>query len=256
MSWLFSRVLVEEYLGDISSDGEQSAPSNGNPTQLAYLLPDKMTDFSRLFQFGMTYKPLTDDRGEELLTLYRAAFPVRTSAKPIKTVTDSMENEAECGKKWHGSLAKYDLNLCSWKTHQCSLLGGLELFSETWPKWGSMRNGECWERTMWGHTIEGKEFGWLPTPVASDWMTGQTNGIHYKNRRFVRISQTTGTEFGAKLTSAYRLMTGNHLPASFSEWMMGWPVGWTDLKRLEMDRFLPWQRSHSKPYCQDSKRAV
>jgi hypothetical protein len=60
MSWLFSQALVEEYLGDISLDGEQSVQSSGNPTQLAYCAPDKMTVFSRLSRFGMTYKPLTE----------------------------------------------------------------------------------------------------------------------------------------------------------------------------------------------------
>jgi hypothetical protein len=77
MSWLFSQVLVEEYLGENFSDGEQSVPLNGKPTQQAYCAPDKMTDFSRLSQFGMTYKPLTENLGEELLTLYLAAFPAK-----------------------------------------------------------------------------------------------------------------------------------------------------------------------------------
>jgi hypothetical protein len=79
MSWLFSQALVEEYLGDTSLDGEPSVPLNGNITQVAYCAPDKMTKFSRLFRFGMTYKPLTETRGEELLTLYLADFHARTS---------------------------------------------------------------------------------------------------------------------------------------------------------------------------------
>jgi hypothetical protein len=78
MSWLFSQALVEEYLVDTSSDGEQSAPLNGNHTQQAYCVPDKMTAFSRFSRFGMTFKPLTANRGEELLTLYRAAFHAKT----------------------------------------------------------------------------------------------------------------------------------------------------------------------------------
>ncbi len=81
MSWLFSQVLVEEYLGDTFSDGEPSAPLSGNNTQQAYCAPDKMTKFSRLSRFGMTYKPLTESRGEELLTLYLAGFPAKTLAQ-------------------------------------------------------------------------------------------------------------------------------------------------------------------------------
>ena len=79
MSWLFSLALVEEYLGENCSDGEPSAPLSGNLIPQAYCAPDKMTGFSRLSRYGMMYKPLTEDRGKELLTLYRAGFPAKTS---------------------------------------------------------------------------------------------------------------------------------------------------------------------------------
>jgi DNA (cytosine-5)-methyltransferase 1 len=79
MSWLYSQALVEEYLGENFSDGEQSAPSNGSHIPQAYCAPDKMTDFSRLSRFGMTFKPLTDAHGKALLTSYRAAFHAKTS---------------------------------------------------------------------------------------------------------------------------------------------------------------------------------
>jgi hypothetical protein len=35
MSWLYSQVLVEEYLGDTFLDGEQSVPLSGKHTQQA-----------------------------------------------------------------------------------------------------------------------------------------------------------------------------------------------------------------------------
>ena len=78
MSWLYSQALVAEYLGENFSAGEQSVPLSGNPIPQAYCAPDKMTDFSRLSRFGMTYKPLTESRGEELLTLYLADFHAKT----------------------------------------------------------------------------------------------------------------------------------------------------------------------------------
>ncbi len=28
------------------------------------------------------------------------------------------------------------------------------------------------------------------------------------------------------------------------EWWMGWPVGWTELRPLETDKFRQWSRSH------------
>ena len=78
MSWLFSQALVEASLVDTSLVGEQFVQSNGKPTQQAYCAPDKMTDFSRLSQFGMMYKPLTENLGEKLLMLYLEDFHVKT----------------------------------------------------------------------------------------------------------------------------------------------------------------------------------
>jgi hypothetical protein len=79
MSWLFSQALVEEYLVDTSLVGEQSVQSNGKPTQQAYCAPDKMTGFSRLSRFGMTFKPLTENLGDKLLMLYLEDFHAKTS---------------------------------------------------------------------------------------------------------------------------------------------------------------------------------
>jgi len=245
MSWLFSQALVEEYLGGNFSDGEQSVPLNGKPTQQAYCAPDKMTDFSRLSQFGMTYKPLTESRGEELLTLYLEDFRAKICPQ-LETEKDLTESEVDYGKRWGGLLAKLDLDSSLWRTPQCSLIMDSTECLQTFPNWGLMRDGVLWEQTMLAHPIEGNDFGWWPTPVASDYMTGQTNGITYTGKRFVRTSHKTGTEFGAKLTSAYRLMTGNHLPANFSEWMMGWPQDWTELKPVGTAKFQKWQQQRGE----------
>ena len=129
-------------LGESSLDGKQSAPLNGNHIQQAYCAPDKMTDFSRLSRFGMMFKPLTEILGEELLMWYLEDFPAKTYPQQGEA-RGLTENDQECGEKWHASFVKFDLDSCSWKTHQCSLAGDLEEFSETWPQWGLMLNGEC-----------------------------------------------------------------------------------------------------------------
>jgi hypothetical protein len=215
MSWLFSQALVEEYSEAICLDGEQFVQSSGNNTQQAYCAPDKMTGFSRLSRFGMTYKPLTENRGEELLTLYLEAFHAKTSQQLAKA-QELMENEAECGEKWRGSFTKYNPNSYSWKTHQCSLLGDLDEFLETWPQWGLMRDGECWEQRTLAHLIKETESGLLqnkwPTPTSSDWMSPKQNGIELTNNRFVRTSLTTGTKFGAKLSDAVNLEMKKNWP--------------------------------------------
>jgi len=175
MSWLYSQALVEEYLGDISLDGEQFVQSSGNPIQQAYCAPDKMTVFSRLSRFGMTYKPLTDIPGEELSMSSVVAFHVKTLV-PQEKAQELTESDQECGEKWHGSFTKYDPSLFLWRTHQCSLLGDLEPFSGTWPQWGLMRDGECWEQRTLEQTIRGRESGLSPNGVDS-FHTPNTTGL-------------------------------------------------------------------------------
>jgi hypothetical protein len=34
------------------------------------------------------------------------------------------------------------------------------------------------------------------------------------------------------------------LSPAWVEWLMGWPLGWTDLKPLETDKFQAWRRLH------------
>jgi len=260
MSWLYSRALVEVFLEDTSSDGEPSALLSGNPTPQAYCAPDKMTDFSRLSRYGMTYKPLTETRGEELLTLYREVFHAKTSAQRVRA-QGLMENAAGCGEKWHASFARYDPDSCSWRTAQCSLLGGLDEFSETWPQWGLMRGGECWEQRTLEQTIRGTESGLLekiPTPQARDWKGSSGRSIkglehdlptHVKKWPTPQASDNRDRGNMSNPSIQRRVAIGKQIMLSQSvdpisgqlnptwvEWLMGWPLGWTDLKPLETDK--------------------
>lgn len=283
MSWLFSRALVEEYLGENCLDGEPSVQLNGSHIQQAYLSQDKMKEFSRLSRYGMTFKPLTESRGEELLTLYLEGFHVRTLV-PQEKAQELKEIAAECGEKWRGSFTKYDQNSCSWKTHQCSLLGDLDEFSETWPQWGLMRGGECWEQQTLGQTIRGTESGLSPNGVDSfhtpnttgldggsnsrkalkkkmeQWPTpclpgnGGTNGKaklkkmlkQYPTPTCHNAKETNAPSESSRNTPTLAAQAGGKLNPTWVEWLMGWPLGWTDLKPLETDKFLYVQQQHGE----------
>jgi len=226
MSWLFSQALVEEYLGESCLDGEPSAQSSGSPTQQAYCAPDKMMAFSHLFQSGMTFKPLTEDRGEALLTSYLAAFHVKTclrqETEPVLT-----EQDQDSGKKWQGWLAKYDPATYLWKTAQCSLITDSEECLETYPTSGLMRNGLLWEQTRLALNTTETEYGLLPTPTARDF-NGHT------------ITKKRPKGFNKVLPNVFKLefqLHGQCYPhPTFSEGLMLWPIGWTDLKPLETDK--------------------
>jgi hypothetical protein len=216
MSWLYSQALVEEYLGENSLDGAQSAPLSGNPIQQAYCAPDKMTDFSRLSQFGMTYKPLTESRGEELLTLYLAGFHAKTSAQQEKA-QELTENEAECGEKWHASFTKYDPDLRSWKTHQCSLLGDLEPFLETWPQWGLMHDGECWEQRTLEQIIRGTGYGLSVNISPPPTHLAHANSTYEQRNKRTKRTQTQHANPNGTSELAYTENSGD----VWRNWVMG-----------------------------------
>ena len=230
MSWLYSQVLVEEYLAANSLDGAQSVQSNGNHTQQAYCAPDKMTDFSHHSLSGMTFAPLTADRGAELLTWYLEVSHARTSALQGEE-QELPESNPACGHKWQESFAKYDPVSYSWKTHQRSLFADLELSLETFPKWGSMRSGVLYQRQKPAHLISEKEFGLLPTPTATDYK-GSTP--HKVQRRSQNGNGLTLREWLAKYSKSDKTVYPN---PGFLEIAMGWPEGWTELNALATDKY-------------------
>ncbi len=203
----------------------------------------------------------------------------RTSATPGQTST--------------GSLAKYDPASCSWRMSQASLLGTDTLYSGTWPRSGSMRNGECFPRPRLArHTSGADSSSLLPTPSATGFGTSQNgqraDGSTFKGagkpsletmaRRGLLPTPTVGDSkgSGSRNTSQSKAHTGVSLtdwvrqdggrgrllptptardykgrspraeahqgyclPSAlgqttrclnpqFTEWMMGWPIGWTD----------------------------
>jgi DNA (cytosine-5)-methyltransferase 1 len=66
---------------------------------------------------------------------------------------------------------------------------GLGEFSETWPQWGLMRDGECWEQRTLEQTIRGTESGLSPNGVELShaqhdrirWWEQQQESIEKKN---------------------------------------------------------------------------
>jgi hypothetical protein len=222
MSWLYSRALVGAYSAANCSDGEPSAPLNGSPTPRAYLPPDRMTAFSRLSRFGMTFAPLTDDRGEALLKWFLEASRARTSASQAKAPA-STASDQECGPTWRELWAKYDPATCSWRTLQPSLLADSDELSPTWPRSGMTADGLCWALPMLGRRTSETDSGLWPTP------SGTSN--HGKNHVAGRLDEWGGSSNPLRGSEIAGVRC-----ASFEEWMMGWTTGWTALTPYETDR--------------------
>ena len=282
MSWHYSRALVEEYLVGNCSDGARSVQSSSTRMPEAFYWPDKTTEHSRPSRFGMTSEPLTEYLGEALLMLFLAAFRAKTSAAPEKEPA-STGTEADSGAIWQGSFAKYDRATSSWKTRQCSLLGGSTEISGTRPKWGSMRDGELLAPTTLEPPTNGKGCGLWPTPTCGGggqtlpegttptgktpegrkqtvcleryvqmvekkiWPTPTVCGNY--NRKGSSATSGDGLETAVKrhlsdARSHGRQTQQMRLNPEWVEWLMGWPIGWTELRPLGTDRFREWLQQH------------
>lgn len=238
MSWHFSRALVAEYLEVSSWDGERSAQWNVTPMHGMCSSPAKTTARSRPSQSGMMYAHSTADLGAAVLTWYLEAFPAKTSAL-LAAALESPERNRVYGPKWLGSFARWDRATSSWRTPQCSLLAGLDEWSETWPRWGMMRTGACWALPTPALPTREKEFGFWPTPQASDSMRAR---MRVESFRKVHADSRGGRSYLGRILAHEE---GLSQSAAFSEWLMGWPSGWTDCAPLGTDKFREWLHSHA-----------
>lgn len=150
------------------------------------------------------------------------------------------ESEVGCGLNSQESFAKYYPPTHSWKTRQCSLLEGLDEFSGTWPKWGIMQNGECWEWLSVEGVINEAEFGLLPTPTKCDGKGASTNSKKCNAGGLSYLRYYLHYHFGRHLS------TTTYPHPLFIEGMMDFPKGWTDLRPLEMHNVQSWLQQHGE----------
>lgn len=149
------------------SDGIPSALSSMLPIPEACFSQGNGTDTCHHSLSGTMCRRSTGDHGAEALISLRADSHAKTYPLP-EGVKESPESGADFGFTWPGSSAKYDPDTRSWKTRQCSLLGDLEPYSGTFPRWGMMRSGELLE---------------LPTPVIATAGTGSGSSGNWPTPR-------------------------------------------------------------------------
>ena len=100
---------------------------------------------------------------ESSATLSAGASHARTSALPASE-QGSPESDPGCGVNMLGSLASYDRATSLWRTSQHSLFGGLDEFSETWPRSGMTRSGTAYQLPPLVRLTAETESGSWPTP--------------------------------------------------------------------------------------------
>ncbi len=262
MSWIFSKALMDSYANshcspeqeagfseESSLDGEQFAQLSVMPTPHKFWRNDKTMEFSNLSRFGLTCAVLTEQDGEAVLTSFLGAFPARISVLPEKAQAWKV-SAAGYGLSSNESFAKLSQDSCSWKIRQHSLFEDSEQSLQIWPLWGFLQDGESWELPIPEGITIGKEYGYWATPTATDWKGSPKLSTVRKREEThlsgVRLPEHIARQLGIDIT--------NKLNPAWSEQLMTWPEGWTDLKPLGMDKYQLWQQQHSA-FFQESNEA-
>ena len=104
------------------------------------------------------------------LTSWQGGSPVKMSPSLASKSVSSKEPDQDSGENLPDSFAHYDPATSSWRTSQgCLFSQDLELYSETWPAAGTMRNGKCYPQPpLEPLTYESESGLWLGTPRATE----------------------------------------------------------------------------------------
>ncbi len=156
-----------------------------------------------------TSEPLTGERLILSISCVEDSH-VRTLVR-LADAEESRLTDPACGLNTQEPFAHYDHALSLWKTSQVCLSGDCLPFSETWPKWGLMRNGQCYLHAPSVHHIHESGCSLWPTPRAS----GACNAGGSNSRK-------TAIRKGTYVPS--------RINPSLYEWQQGYPIGWTDLE--------------------------
>ena len=219
MSWLFSRALVAAYLQGSCSGIELSVQLSETAMPLGYSFGGKTTASLRPSQCGTTFAPLMASRGEGLLTSFLAAFPVKPTARLRLAETRQMISGRKCGESWQMSLPGTYLPRTS--------IGAQSTQRRTTSRrWVTKSDALPYQRRTWVLTTFGSDSGYLHTPTATANYCAPSMQKHAVCQEYSRV-------FG-------RVTPTNH------EWLMGWPIGWTDFAPLATGRFRAWQRQHGE----------
>ena len=249
----FLQVLGGDASAESCSDGEPSAQSRSRNTREMSFCNGRETESSTHSRSGMMLEHSTESRGAEKSMSSAEDFLVKTLVVPEKASALEKVLGADYGESMRGLFAKYDHATASWKTAQCSLLEGLDSFSETWPRLGMMLRGRCYRLKSAVRLTNGKECGlsrktpdgmtFFHTPTCVG-LNGGSNSWRALKKRIL-LNATLTNEEKAEAIERCKVERGGKANPEWLEWLMGWPLGWSGLKPLEMGKFLSWRRLHS-----------
>lgn len=218
MNWLVSRALAEACSPRGCSDGKPSAQSKTKTIQPGYSPSARTTESSSRSPSGEgTSADLMADRSEAVLTSFLAAFPVKPTPLPLRERTLRTISGRNSAGSWQMSLPGTSMP----RTYSVEQLTGRPTILR---RWATRPARFPLARETWVATTFGSGIGYLHTPTTQGNYCAPSMQKHPSCR-------------------AWRTVFGVVTPVA-QEFLMGWPIGWTDLKPLEMGKFQLWLSQH------------
>jgi hypothetical protein len=223
---------------------------------------------SLLPQFGTMCKRL-----QKSTFPYPSISSMEDSPAKISALQDAekvwKESEADYFSRSCDLFEKFDLPLFSSKTSQLSEIADWIQSQKKFPMRGMIVDGRIYQLPKLERGTKGIDGGYLPTPVSTPRGSHQGATFDPKSRRqtdrtldlYVKTFPTpTARDFRTPCegdmkrntpslaTIAYQ--TGGQLSPMWVEWLMGYPIEWTELSAWAMQLFPSRQRKRLKNYSE------
>ena len=218
------------------------------------------TVISTMLQYGAMSKPSTAHRGVEKWVASLAAIPANHSVLPDNGRANATPDTS--GPTSGESSEKSSQGSVSLKTWQTIFGSGLSPSSQTYAAWATeLRQDSLRRQKLAPHINDSGSSSW-PTPRTSDqhgeggpdlrtkadmWATPTSRD--HKDGASPSEKVATNSLLGrqAPRTPMPGQQSSNEsltLNPRFVEWLMGFPIGWTDLQPLETASYQQWQQQH------------
>lgn len=217
MSFLFSLALVEASLAGSSLDGNALVPWNVKTTQVGFSPKDRTTAILILSRFGMTCEP----------SAQTIPIALHTSSGSEASGVNSLSLEDSLAKTsvLPGRGAGIDGERSGLWREMGRIIGEIRparSFVENSP----MLTVRGLGRVLGDLAAMGYDAQWgIVSAADAIWLDGTP---------CLGVSQTLPVAIGGPLNPEW------------TEWLMGWPMGQTDLRPLETDKFRAWLSSHGR----------
>ena len=244
------------YLQTSFLDTDQSVPLSGTSTPAKSSENEPQTDGSLTCEcgretFGCSIHPSTP--AEWVASMQDSLAKICQSLESKQVL--AKEPDQGFTEKSCVSLAWLDRNTCSWKTSQQSFITDWEPFSETWPRWGMTQGGSAYAHPMSERRITEIDGSLFATPNTLDAMPPKSPEALHREATITRPGRSKPSNLRDQVTQKYwptptahlakehnspseanrstpsiSSMIGGKLSPVWTEWLMGFPIGFTDSK--------------------------